>query len=63
MAGQIGEILVYEQQHQIELATALGKRVSMSRFYEELGSGFEASPLNRDTLNIHPVNQVEPFRN
>jgi bacterioferritin len=28
MAGQIGEILVYEQQHQIELATALGKRVS-----------------------------------
>jgi len=28
MAGQIGKILVYEQQHQIELATALGKRVS-----------------------------------
>jgi bacterioferritin len=28
MAEQIGEILLYEQQHQIELATALGKRVS-----------------------------------
>ena len=28
MAGQIGKILVYEQRHQIELATALGKRVS-----------------------------------